>query len=61
MGPKGFQYEPEGCQKGPNMSQKGAKMNPKGAKGRSKLTPKATTIPQKIATSKKVEKRDAQH
>ena len=38
------------------MSQKGAKMSPKGAKGRSKVTPKATTIPQKIATSKKVEK-----
>ena len=56
MAPKRFQYEPEGHLKGPNMSQKGAKMTPKGAKGRSKVTPKATTIPQKIATSKKVEK-----
>ena len=38
------------------MSQKGAKRTPKGPKGRSKVTPKATKIPQKIATSKKVEK-----
>ena len=31
-------------------------MIPKGAKGAPKVSPKATTIPQKIATSKKVEK-----
>ena len=37
------------------MSQKGAKMSTKGPKGRSKVTPKATKIRQKIATSKKVE------
>ena len=38
------------------MSQKGAKMSTKGPKGRSKVNPKSTKIPQKIATSKKVEK-----
>ena len=31
-------------------------MNPKGAKGAQKVSPKSTKIPQKIATSKKVEK-----
>ena len=56
MAPKRSQYEPEGHLKGPNMSQKGAKMSTKGPKGRSKVTPKATKIPQKNATSKKVEK-----
>ena len=43
-------------QKGPNLSQKDTKMNPKGAKGAPKVSPKSTKIPQKIATSKKVEK-----
>ena len=38
------------------MSQKGAKMSTKGPKGRSKVTPKATKIPQKNTTSKKIEK-----
>ena len=38
------------------MSQKDAKMTPKGAKGRSKVTPKATKIPQKNTTSKEIEK-----
>ena len=31
-------------------------MSPKGAKGAPKVSPKSTKIPQKIATSKKVEK-----
>ena len=56
MAPKRFQYEPEGHLKGPNMSQKGAKMSTKGPKGRSKVTPKATKIPQENTTSKKIEK-----
>ena len=56
MAPKRFQYEPEEHLKGPNMSRKGAKMSPTGAKGAPKVTPKATKIPQKIETSKKVEK-----
>ena len=38
------------------MSQKDTKMTPKGAKGAPKVGPKSTKIPQKIATSKKVEK-----
>ena len=55
--PKGHQNEPKGCQKGPNLSQKGTKMSPKGANGAPKAKPKSTKIPQKITTSKKVEKR----
>ena len=39
------------------MSQKDTKMNPTDAKGAPKVSPKSTKIPQKIATSKKVESR----
>ena len=35
-------------------------MSPKGAKGAPKVNPKSTKIPQKIATSKKVDFRGAQ-
>ena len=35
-------------------------MRPKGAKGTPEVSPKSTKIPQKIATSKKVEKGGAQ-
>ena len=42
------------------MSQKGAKMSTKGPKGRSKVTPKATKIRQKIPTSKNVDFRGVQ-
>ena len=45
MAPKETQFEP-----------KDTKMRPKGAKGTPKVSPKSTKIPQKIATSKKVEK-----
>ena len=37
------------------MNQKATKMSPKSAKGAPKVSPKSTKIPQKIATSKKVE------
>ena len=58
--PKGHQNEPTWHQKGPNLSQKDTKMSPKGAKGAPKVSPKSTKIPQKIATSKKVEFRGVQ-
>ena len=55
-GAKSPKSDPKSSQKGTSLSQKGTKMNPKGAKGAQKVSPKSTKIPQKIATSKKVEK-----
>ena len=55
-GAKSPKSNPKSSQKGTSLSQKGTKMNPKGGKGAQKVSPKSTKIPQKIATSKKVEK-----